>query len=313
MVRNKDQREKSEKITRRAFVGASVSLTASAFASSTVSAKDGRQFPVRATGRRIHKIRRDGDVFVHEQRFVSPKLKEVYNHPVVEYDPITIPEEQAPDLWKEQNGTQTINYEDTGTFGTFEEHVNAESKIREQATEDNVSTQSHSYYDGPIYQYLSGSLDERKAPVNVAWERSLSLSAKDVKQDMNDLVNGWGSLIAPSGHRYIQVWNGSSYEAHQEDKHVKRQEGLSNQYHARLWNVPESACTFYGVIGSAHYDPWLHGKARDSPNWRFNESRGEVLKAWNDRLNESTTLQDVGNGSGYTDDESADGKVGLVY
>lgn len=303
--------------TRRGFLRSAVAFAAlgvgagGAVAASGQKQGKARKYPLEATGRRIHKIKRKGDEYIHRERFISPDLKAVYNHPVVRYDPVRIPAEEAPEEWKEHNGNLTYNYEDTGVFGTFEQHVNVEERIRSKQS-SGISIQSHGSYGGPLYQYTTASLDERKAPVNVAWTDAVTSSAEDVKQQMNDPLNGWGSLVAPSGSRYIQVRNNGNYVARQEDKHVKRQTGFTSQYHARLWDLPTDTSDYYEVVGSAHHDPTDHGKIVN-PNWRFDESRGEVLKAWDDRLNEETTLQFVGNGSGYHSDGTADGNVGIVH
>ena len=153
-------------------------------------------------------------------------------------------------------------------------------------------------------------MDERKGPINVAWDRSLEFNAQDVKQAMND--NGWGSLVTASTSNYIQVYTGTGTEARVEDRHVKRQEGATNQFHARLWNIPWLADDDYRVIGSAHYDPWRHGYWNNDPHWSFDTSRREILETWRN-IGKSTALQDISNGSGYTADDEADGRIGLVY
>ena len=147
--------------TRRRVLAASVSLFAAAIVPGSASAarsrdkEDNSRLPVLATGKRQHKFRPKGDFYIHEERFLSPDLRKTHDTPVVEFDPVRVPREEAPDDWKD-NGVMSFTFKDTAVFGTFEEHVNAEDKIHAQIqTSSQISIQSsHPTYNDRYFSMI---------------------------------------------------------------------------------------------------------------------------------------------------------------
>lgn len=296
-------------IGRRRFLrGAAAGLFAATVPAGAAAASE-RDAPVRATGKRIHQFERDGDEYRHLEQFVSPDLRKHFGQATVEYDPATLPAERVPKEVRESDGPSMVEYRDTGVFGTFDQHATAEQSIRsELKASDAAETASHSpSYFGPLYVYKSGSVNERSAPVNVAWRRYLGFSASDVRSKMvND--GDWGNII-PSSDRYILYYDGSDYVSKKQDKHVKKSTGITAQWHGRLYDIPSADEEDYSVVSSAHHDPWDHGHITN-PNWQFSDSRQEFLDAWESLGVYFTENQDVYNGSDFG---SSNGLLGIVY
>lgn len=276
--------------------------------------------PVAARGRRTQSVRVDGDALVHEERFVAPLVEQVYGHEAVTLESFRTPTDRLPDGLDPPEAAISRGYDDWGVFGTPADHAAAEGRIRARLGRDGGATG-----DGPVYQYARGALPdgdvvaERKAPVNVAWDRSLTLSPGDVERTMTDA--GWDSLVALSGHRYLLVpaagGSGDGRRLRREDHHVKRQVApwSTAQYHARLWSLPDGASNDAaggrGVVGSAHFDPWLHGLAADAPAWRFDAARRAVATTWREAGHDATLVR-ARNGTGFGGARYADGRVAVV-
>lgn len=303
------EKDDTSGIGRRNFLrGAAAGLFAASVPAGT-AAGDEREEPVRATGKRIHKFKPEGDRYIQQERFVSQELQPHFGQATVEYDPITVASDRVPETVRKSNGTSVVQYRDTGVFGTFDQHATAEKKLRGKQNDDSdVGTASHApNYYGPLYTYKSSDIAERTAPVNVAWRRYLGLSASDVRSKMiNDA--DWGTII-PSGDRYVLYYDGSNYVNKKQDKHIKESTGLTDQWHGRLYDIPSADEEDYGVICSAHHDPWDHGYLSD-PDWQFSDSRQKFLDTWESIGYYYSDNQDVYNGYDY---DSSDGLLGIVY
>jgi hypothetical protein len=304
-----DQKDDTNGIGRRSFLRTTAAgLLAASVPAGSAAARE-RTAPITATGKRIHRFVPDGDQYRHFERFVSQDLQPHFGQATIEYDPITVPSDRVPETVKKSNGTGVVNYRDTGVFGTFDQHANAEKKLRGKKKKANgPSTASHSpNYYGPLYTYKSADIAERTAPVNVAWRRYLGLSASEVRSRMINDAN-WGTII-PSGDRYVLYYDGSSYVNKKQDRHIKESTGTTDQWHGRLYDIPNADEEDFGVIAQAHHDPWDHGYLGD-PDWRFADSRQKFLETWESIGYYYSENQDVYNGYDF---DSSDGFLGIVY
>lgn len=311
----KDMGTKRRNLLRSIGVG----LFASSVPAGLAASRGSKQLPTQATGKRIFRFEPNGDTYDVHQKFISQTLNRVYEVSTVKYDPITVERERLPTSVVEANGTVVVQYDDAGVFGTVEEHLNAERRLRNRS--DDVSTQDeiccgggggYPGYDGPLYTYVSASVDERTGPINVVWRRNLGLTAGMVQTKMAN-QSGWDGYM-PSGDRYILIRDDGTNYAKEQDKHVKNATGTTSQYHGRLWNVPSSDAADYNVVCQAHHDPWDHDKCCNNDNWKFEESENKVLDTWANDISGDygTGTVYAGNGSGYGGDGSADNYTGVV-
>lgn len=263
--------------------------------------------PVHADGKTIHKITQNpasNDEYVYERTFRSPDLAERYGDPVFEYEPITVPEEEVRE--EVRNGKKTTYVRrDQQVIGTVQEQRNAERRIHENSESD-VHPLHIPNIDGnvPLYHYGSESdaedMQNRGAPINVAWETEDSQSIKNHMEN----GNGGGTWLPASPitaivreNRFVNLPNGGTKST---DTHVMRWIPnaicTTRQYHIRLYDVPFDDIA---AIGQAHRDPCDHGRIPYlDTNFKLDQSRGAVADFWKDghsNINYETTY--VGNTS----------------
>ncbi|WP_435552524.1 hypothetical protein [Natrinema sp. CGMCC1.2065] len=267
------------------------------------AASDDDAGPVTVSGRRIHKYRPDGDFFEHEQRFVSPELRDYYGKATLVYDEGTIHRRAVPDEYTDPDRAFTLNYRDTAVIGRFREFDRLETKQRDAGSADAaVGTASIPDYTGPLYVYNSDvdnpqeeDLGEATGPINVGWNRDLDRDAASINSQMESW--GWTSLYAGSpGDRYVIMDEDASlpYVTKQDEHIVKGLSTPTTQYHVRAYDLPQYEEENIAVAGQAHKDPVLH----DGPPWNFAEAREAASSAWDDN-GYSTVFHYVENGEGY--------------
>jgi len=291
------------------------------------------KLPVHVSGKRKHQFKpaKDSDGFVHRERFVSTEVRSRNDgKKTVHFEPETVHRDRIPEKYKNPDRAFNTKYSDRATLGSFEQHMRAERRERAQARQESTASTgtatvrtsatttdattitaggSPSGYDGPLYTYSSGDLDERTAPINVSWYEN-DFTASNVKSDMLD--EGWGSIYTLSTSKYVGYSTDDGQDKKKkEDKHVKQEGGLipGEQWHGRLYNIPSSNYDGHTVIGAAHRDPADHGWLPGGQQWRFADSRQKFLDVWED-IGNSTENQDAGNGGNFS---SSNGKIGVVY
>lgn len=299
--------------TRRSVLS-SVAATAAAAAglgaSGTAAAED-PELPIHASGTRRHVFEpTSGDRFTRRDIFVSPDVRPRNGGEArVEFETVEVSREAVPDEYKNPDRGFRVSYPDDAVLGSFEQHMRAEERIRGGSANESAIAASHTPpdYHGPLYTYTSGDLDERTAPVNVAWY-DLGTYASEVKATMND--NGWGTIY-PSTSKYIGYYNGYDYVSVEESEHAKKYDGYvpGEQWHGRLYNIPSRYYNGYEVVGAFHRDPADHGWLPGDENWRFADSRREASGDW-DSWGYSELTQYVDNGSDF---DSANGYLDAVY
>ena len=289
---------------------ASVGAISSAATGSAAAEVDG-EGPLYATGTYIDRYIPDGDTFRYEERFVSNELVDRYGKATVEFETESVLRERIPDEYKNPDRAFVRKYEDTAVLGAPEEHYAAEEKERERRKADSsggFSTASHTpVYLGPLYVYKSGSTDVRKGPINVGWRRYLGFNAYEVNQKMYQDASWDGGL--PMHDRYV-IHEGGWTE--KQDQAVAKPTGIyGEQYHDRLWTLPNYEDDDYSVVAQAHYDCAFHSGC----NWKFADARRYNLKVWRKYINGfySTDNWKIYNGSGYQGDQTSNGYLGVVY
>lgn len=272
--------------------------------------------PVHASGTRINSFQPDGDRFRVTSRFVSRELEPRYGRRAVEFGPETVHREALPERYRDPDRAFTVRFQDTAVIGTFAEHSTAERVARGGG---DVSVQS-SDYTGPLYVYNSstdnpdvGDLGERTGPINTGWDENVGLTASEISTVMHD-DGGWSTpWLGTAGDRYVILhFEGSTtLYTKKQDTHVGKDYGsilTPDQYHVRLYDLPDHSDDEFSVVGQAHLDPNDHGLLDSDTYWSFAESRREVTDTWSG-LGYSTYLEFVDNGSQW---ESSDGYVGEV-
>ncbi len=292
---------KRNNLTRRSFVrNGAAAMLAGAVTASTAAAdpEADSEYPVQAEGKRIHHFRPlDGDTWEHRERFISPDLKAAFGKAEVGLQTEEIERERVPERFRSPDRAGTTKYRDSGVFGTWEQHVNAEQRIHDDMTADHD-------YEGPLYVYKDGDVTERSAPVNAGWRDHHSLSWFNVEQQMKN--NGWDGSI-PSTNRYILVHTSYGSYTKTQNAHVKKPTGWTTQWHGRLYGITEEEDPGYTVVGSFHHDPWDHGWA-GGDDWRFAQSRQECQDDW-ESWGYYTYTQDIYNGWDY---DSSNGLLAVI-
>lgn len=293
---------RNNSVSRRRFISSTAAglLTASIPASTAAADPEGdSKYPVYAEGQRIHEFKPlNDDHFQHRERFVSQELQAAFGKASVVLDSGAVHRKSVPDRYKNPDRSGTTKYRDSGVFGTWDQHANAERELR-----NDVTIQSSSY-TGPLYIYKSEDLAERAAPINVGWRYYHSFNASDVNDIMWD--NGWDGTLT-STDRYVLVMTDTQCVVRKQAYHTKKPTGWTTQWHGRLWNLPDYEDDGYDVIGSYHHDPWDHGWVTNA-DWRFSESRQEVSDDW-ESWGYYANTQDVGNGDDF---DSSAGKFDYI-
>lgn len=289
--------------SRRRFVrNCAATLFGTGVTASTASAdpQGDSEYPVHAEGTRIHHFRPlDDDRFEHRERFVSEDLVEVFGKAEVVLETERVHAHAVPEQFREPDRAGTLRERDDGVFGTWEQHANAERLLRE----DDL-TASHDY-TGPLYNYKDGSLSERSSPINVGWRYYHGFDHADVAGIM--ARHDWDGEL-PSTDRYVLVLTGRySYDVKAQDAHVRKPTGLTDQWHGRLYDLPDYDDDGYDVVGQFHHDPWDHGWL-GGDDWHFADARREASADW-ENWGYYTFTQGIGNGDDY---DSSDGEFDAI-
>lgn len=184
-------------------------------------------------------------------------------------------------------------------------HFRHEEKIR--LSNSNLSDRaSATEYSGPLFGYAidkrsDGNEDEtlleRRAPINVAWNSDIGLSAVNVSTQMEQ--NGWGGQynVSPEKRHVIINQQSSLFLSNLDDDAGKMAGPPLEQWHCRLYNIPDTMDQNHSVAGQAHRDPKDHNKIQKyfrNVNWYFQDSRTEVGGDWSS-WNFSQTTDYIGN------------------
>lgn len=200
---------------------------------------------------------------------------------------------------------------------------------------------STSQYSGPLYVYKinlkqqaqtvhkPNSVIERCAPMNVAWRATLNMNASAVATEMEQQFQ-WTSIWPSPATRYTVVtrsnqqnvpYNSIDAQRDQATKQISGRITISvagttistpQQWHVRVFEVPNQMDTRHDVAGQAHRDPVNHGKAvgTGSTNWQFDRSRQEVATAWDTHGYTKGPLPWIGNGG--TKFQSSSGELRII-
>lgn len=253
------------------------------------------------TGRRIRKYRPEGEYFDVTERFVSPRLKDLYGKGTIVYDEGKIHRERVPPKYKNPDRPITISETDSALIGTLREQRAFEKHYRSSQSSE-ITIASHTDpYDGPLFVWKaansppssSDDLGELTGPINVGWsqDQNIYTNAAAINNYMELL--GWTSLYAGfPGDRYILNYNSSNGVQVQDEHIVKGLDAPTTQYHVRAYDVPSYGGDNYWTVGQAHRDPFLH----DGPPWNFSMARDAVRDTW-DNNGFSADLLYIDNGS----------------
>jgi hypothetical protein len=307
----------NDSINRRRFLqlaGASVISTGVVAGTGNAQPTSSDEPPYHVSGHRTHRYVPDGNVYQHHEKFVSDELKDPYGTPVVTFEVDQVARELIPEKYKNTDVSFTVEWDGTAVIGTVDEFAADErNSVRSEAV---ASPSALPAYLGRQYAYKNGSKIERASPINVGWYQYYGWTADAVKNTMeNDFgwPANWNSPIAGySWTRYIIGGNGGLEGEDAEVAKIPTGAQPFAQWHIRLWNVSKDYSNGYPVIGQAHYDIRDHGIITD-PSFQFATSRNRVLSAWKDQTGFSTTNQKIYNGSGFPDDDSSEGKIGLIH
>ncbi|WP_239524371.1 hypothetical protein [Halogeometricum borinquense] len=274
----------------------------------TAGVANEERLPIHAEGKLIHKITPNPDSegeYRYERTFKSPDLAERYGDPTFTYETISVPKEQVRE--EVRNGKKSTYVQRTQqVIGTAQEQRNAEREIWNKKTEGGVQPQHIPSLDGnvPLYHYKKESdaedMQNRGAPLNVAWETEDSQSIKNHMEN----GNGGGRWLPASPitaiirqNRYVNLPDGGTKS---NDTHVMRWVPnalcTTKQYHIRLYDVPFDDIK---AVGQAHRDPCDHGKIPLlDANFKLDKAREAVVGFWGDghpNINHEST--DIGNTS----------------
>lgn len=245
---------------------------------SAVATRPESKLPVQASGKTIRRYVPKGEYYELREQFVSAGLRARYGTKTVTFDPEAVPRESIPDEYLNPDRGFVVQYDETATIGSPEQHASAEAQLK-GGDSDGVSTMSATY-DGPLYVYKSGTAaqnddaSKRTGPINVNWTDSVNKSVSEIKQYMKN--RGWTACCAfYSGTRYV-LDNGSPKG---QDTHIYNEIDWTKQYHVRAYEVNVSDSLGTAVVGQVHRDPHDHNKIGSVP-WYFNESRDAVKSDW---------------------------------
>jgi len=315
----------TRKTNRRTFLRAVASglalSTAPTFATASKGgSKTKPDLPTRAWGIRKYHYKPDpksdnfvlNEQFINRESFDNSKLRAQTNGSrTVNFDPEIVHRDLIPEEYKNPDRSFHFKFIDDAILGTFDQHMQAQQM---QLSKLNTETSSTSrgggppHYNGPLYTYKSGDIDERTGPINLSWHEN-GFSPHSIKSDMLD--DGWGSIYVPSGSRYIGYYRDDGHVKAEEDKHVKQEAGLvpGEQWHVRLYDIPGDDFDGHEVVGAAHRDPADHGKLPGGEQWRFSDSREKVRDVWKG-LGYPIETQHVSNGSQFS---TSDGFLSVIY
>lgn len=299
------------------FTGMSL-LATSVPVGSAIAEPDDSNLPIHAQGKTIHRYKPDGDVFQHEEQFISTDLKPLYGSPVIKFDAGPIPREEIPDEYKDPDRPFLVQVPEVAVIGTFEQHYEAEQREAEQqllaesSGEGEISTQRSirlPFYGGPRYVYTSGkaarnrTVAKRESPINLAWRGSVRKNADQIRGYMRN--RGWRTCCAIYSHpRYIL----NRGRPEPQDAHIYDGIRFTAQWHIRVWNVSVNDLMNTKVVGSAHRDPWNHNQVFREAPWYFDKARNRALGNWRNWGYRTGTTQ-IGNGGKFP---TSNGRLGHI-
>ncbi|WP_255516667.1 hypothetical protein [Haloferax sp. KTX1] len=273
----------------------------------TGSVDNENRLPIYAKGKTKHKIKPDPDSkgkYIYKRTFKSPDLAERYGDPVFRFEPISVPEDQVKEEVR-SGKKSTYIVKERNVIGTKEEQMNSEDKIHKaKGGGSHVLHVPDIEGNVPLYHYAKESdaenMQNRGAPLNVAWETEDSQSIK------NHMENGDGGGRWLPGNIILAIHRESRYvnlpdgDTKSNDKHVMRfipnPICTTRQYHVRLYDVPFDDIA---AIGQAHRDPCDHGLIPYlDTNFKIDQARQAVVDFWEDghsSIDHEST--DVGNTS----------------
>ncbi|MBP1986260.1 hypothetical protein [Halolamina salifodinae] len=245
--------------------------------------------PIQASGKTIRKYRPNDDGFEVTEKFIAQGLSQRYGTNVVNFDPVQLPASRVPEEYRDPERPFTVSYPESAVIGTDEQHLQSESTIKsarsggstktDSVSSSTVSTQTVTY-DGPLYQYKSGSAAEnenvskRTAPINLNWTYDVGKSVSQIKSYMKD--RGWTSCCAfYSQTRYVLDGDSSRVQ----DTNIYKEIDKTEQRHIRLYDVGASDSLNTEIVGQIHRDPYDHNQIGDKP-WDFNFSRDVAKADW---------------------------------
>lgn len=258
--------------------------------------------PVYASGKSIHRYRRDGDAYVHHHRFVSDDLARRYGDPVVEFEPERIPPRMLPEDVRERQ-TAVYQFEDRQVVGTPAEHRISERRVRSQRAE-RIRAQTHLTDDVPLYHYRNSTdasnTQSRAAPINVGWEDAGSATwVKNVLEgDCGWTQYDW----VPEQPRYVN----DDGTVRSTDEHVMDRIYFTRQWHVRLYEVSDGT---YDVVGQAHRDPLNHNQLVTIDDWHFDAAKERIVDCWTSHSSRTPFSALLENGSQWG---SHDGRAALL-
>lgn len=188
-------------------------------------------------------------------------------------------------------------------------HSTLEEELRLQKSHLS-SRPGSSNYSGPLFAYQIDKdiefdetnevdhikddlLISRRAPINVAWNDDLNRRYSGISNEMTN--NGWNSRWVRKSlsrffsysARYVLVTQASGSSLKREDDDVGKSTTTSaspEQWHCRIFNVPQSMDSVFVVAGQVHRDPVDHDKLASrswgKQSWEFARSRREIAADW---------------------------------
>lgn len=264
----------------------------------------------RYEGVRRVEYRPDGNEVAFVETFESDALRERFGRSVVTLDEGSVQRRALPRRYRRAREPFTVERRDAAVLASLDEFAARERRTKQTVARTADATPANLDVL-PLYSYKSADADiaERTGPINVCWDDSVDADASDVEWAMTWETDYWDGECwcadLPSKDRYVVV-DGQANPP--QDTGVAKSAGFTNQWHARLWDLPDGR-----VVAQSHYDTVDHCQLITDCDFRFDSSRERVADTWTTDIGGYETSYDwLGNGSGYTDDGSADGWLATI-
>jgi hypothetical protein len=259
-------------------------------------------------GTRIFEYDPSHRTFEYTEKFESEELETTVGQKVVTIDEGRIKRREMPQQYRGRVEPFTVEYKDTAYLASIEEFAEQEATAKREAISTNDVT-IQSFEELPLYSYSSTSteLSERTGPISVIWDTFRDAGAIQYEMQNLDVWSGkcWCSAL-PSKDRYVILSNGSTPAQHA--GFAKGTGFVGAQWHARLWDLPDGR-----VVAQPHYDTADHCQIVTECDFRFDQTRDKVVNSFTSNVGDyNVSRQHVGNGTGYKDDESADGWAKVI-
>lgn len=258
-------------------------------------------------GTRIFEYDPNRHTFEYTEKFESEELASEVGRKVVTIDEGRVERREMPQRYRGRVEPFTIEFEDTAYLASVEEFAEQEAAAKRNAV-STADVSIESFDQIPLYSYSDTSTDlsERTGPISVIWDTFRDAGAIQYEMQNLDVWSGkcWCSAL-PSKDRYVILNDGDTPAQHA--GFAKGTGFLGAQWHARLWDVSDGR-----VVAQPHYDVADHCHVTNC-DFRFDQTRDKVVESFTSNVGDySVESQWVGNGSGYTDSESADGHAKLI-